>query len=383
MAGDEQRAMDDDIDALRSHNQREAACMSEDTACVALDVAELLNTLDAARHADTLPLLRAHIAAEHAAIGAAEASQHADGASLTVLPRAYILGELEQIAAAQTLERARYYIDRLARALTEERTSSINDLNLNRWKAYDDINTDSLWLVERRDRSGAHSADYWGNFIPQIPNQMMRRYTKRGEWVLDVFAGSGTTLIEAQRLGRNCLGVELQPHVAEHARKLIDAEPNRHDVTCKVVAGDSTTADFRELLHAHGAESAQLVIMHPPYHDIIRFSEDERDLSNAKSIDMFLERMGQVVDHAAAVLDRGRYLVLVIGDKYAKGEWFPLGFQTMNEVQQRGFLLKSIVVKNFEETTGKRAQKELWKYRALLGGFYVFKHEYIFVFRKQ
>jgi hypothetical protein len=41
-----------------------------------------------------------------------------------------------------------------------------------------------------------------------------------------------------------------------------------------------------------------------------------------------------------------------------------------------------IAVKNFEETRGKRNQKELWRYRALVGGFYVFKHEYIFIFQK-
>ncbi len=124
-------------------------------------------------------------------------------------------------------------------------------------------------------------------------------------------------------------------------------------------------------------------MMHPPYYDIIKFSEDSRDLSNAASVDLFLEMMGRVLDNAAPVLDKGRYLALVIGDKYAKGEWIPLGFLTMNEVLKRGFMLKSIVVKNFEETTGKRQQRELWKYRALVGGFYLFKHEYIFVFKKQ
>jgi hypothetical protein len=55
----------------------------------------------------------------------------------------------------------------------------------------------------------------------------------------------------------------------------------------------------------------------------------------------------------------------------------------MNEVLKREFMLKSIIVKNFEQTTGKRSQEELWKYRALVGGFYIFKHEYIFVFRKR
>jgi len=55
----------------------------------------------------------------------------------------------------------------------------------------------------------------------------------------------------------------------------------------------------------------------------------------------------------------------------------------MNEINRRGFALKSIIVKNFEETTGKRNRKELWRYRALAGGFYIFKHEYIFVFTKR
>lgn len=92
--------------------------------------------------------------------------------------------------------------------------------------------------------------------------------------------------------------------------------------------------------------------------------------------------MGMLVDKVSPVLDKERYIVLVIGDKYAKGNWIPLGFYTMNEVMRRGFSLKSIVVKNFEDTSAKRAQKELWRYRALAGGFYVFKHEYIFIFKK-
>jgi hypothetical protein len=100
-------------------------------------------------------------------------------------------------------------------------------------------------------------------------------------------------------------------------------------------------------------------------------------------VDEFLKKMGEAVEKAAMVLERNRYLILVIGDKYSKGEWVPLGFLTMEEVLKKGFSLKSIVVKNFEETLGKRNQKELWRYRALAGGFYVFKHEYIFVFKKK
>ncbi len=97
------------------------------------------------------------------------------------IKRNTLLEDLSQIVEAQTVERAKYYISRLKKSLIEIKTSKINDINLNRWKEYDDIITDSLWILENRDNSGAHNAGYWGNFIPQIPNQFLRRYTKQGE----------------------------------------------------------------------------------------------------------------------------------------------------------------------------------------------------------
>jgi hypothetical protein len=114
-----------------------------------------------------------------------------------------LISELEQILETQTLERARYYLSRLEKGIQSVKTSKINDINILRWKEYDDIITDSLWIMDKRDTSGAHLGWYWGNFIPQIPHQLMTRYTKKGDWVLDSFVGSGTTLIECRRLGRN------------------------------------------------------------------------------------------------------------------------------------------------------------------------------------
>ncbi len=294
-----------------------------------------------------------------------------------------LLSELGQILEAQTLERARYYLERLGKGIKESKTSRINDLNLLRWKEYDGIITDSLWILQKRDTSGAHSGDYWGNFIPQIPHQMMLRYTKTGEWVLDTFVGSGTTLIECRRLGRNGIGVELNPDVAKRAMQSIEGEDNKHNVVTDVVVGDSRTISFRDVLTQHRIQQVQFLIMHPPYHDIIKFSKDPADLSNAQSVEDFLTMFGKAIENATPFLEKGRYFALVIGDKYSKGEWIPLGFYCMQEVLKRGYSLKSIIVKNFEETRGKRNQKELWRYRALVGGFYVFKHEYIILFKKR
>lgn len=299
------------------------------------------------------------------------------------LRRDILLSELNQILESQTLERAKYYVQRLRDGAVRIKTSRVNDINLLRWKEYDEIITDSLWILDKRDTSGAHLGWYWGNFIPQIPHQMMLRYTKKGDWVLDTFVGSGTTLIECRRLGRNGIGIELNPEVAQKARELIAAEQNKDHVITEVVVGDCRTNDLKAILSRYAIDRVQLLIMHPPYHDIIKFSQDASDLSNAPNTEIFLQWFGQAVDNATPHLEAGRYFALVIGDKYSKGEWIPLGFYCMNEVLKRGYTLKSIIVKNFEETRGKRNQKELWRYRALVGGFYVFKHEYIMLFKKR
>jgi hypothetical protein len=336
-----------------------------------IDPTAILDTIRDLQREDSLPNLRRHVQGVRARLAGGGANAR------------YLLEELDQIAASQTIERARYYLQRFERGMTEVRTGAVNDINLNRWKEYDDLLTDSLWVLKRRDNSGAHNAEYWGNFVPQIPHQIMRRYTRRGEWVLDPFMGCATTLIECQRLGRHGLGIELQEKVAGHARRLLDGEPNPSGVTILTANADSSRVDIPSLLAPHGQKSVQLVILHPPYFDIIRFSDDPRDLSNTVSVDGFLDRLLEVVENCSRMLDRGRYMALVIGDKYAAGEWIPLGFLAMSRILERGFRLKSIIVKNFEDTAGKRRQKELWRYRALAGGFYIFKHEYVFVFKKK
>jgi len=298
------------------------------------------------------------------------------------LRRDVLTSELIQILESQTLERAKYYLKRLENGIQKIKTNKINDINLLRWKEYDEIITDSLWVLDKRDTSGAHLGWYWGNFIPQIPHQMILRYTKRGDWVLDTFVGSGTTLIECRRLGRNGIGIELNPEVAQKAKELIEKEQSKDNIINQVIIGDSKTIEMTKILAKHKINQVQLLIMHPPYHDIIKFSKDEKDLSTAKNTEGFLKMFGEVVDNATPYLEKGRYFALVIGDKYSKGEWIPLGFYCMQEVLKRGYLLKSIIVKNFEETRGKRNQKELWRYRALVGGFYIFKHEYVMLFKK-
>lgn len=294
----------------------------------------------------------------------------------------FLISELEQILKTQTLERTKYYIRRLIKALSEEKKSKYNDLNLNKWKQYNHIITDSLWLFDSRDKTGAHNAKYWGNFIPQIPNQLIQRFTKKEEIVLDPFVGSGTTLIEARRLGRNSIGIDISPKAIQLCKENLAKEKIDNDVFVELILDNCLNVDLSEILSRYRKKKVQLIILHPPYWDIIKFTEDENDFSNSKSLEKFLENIEKCVLKFSNYLEKKRHLALVIGDKYSNAEWIPLGFLAMQVVQKLEFKLKSIIVKNFEDTTAKRNQKELWRYRALAGGYYIFKHEYIFLFQK-
>jgi hypothetical protein len=274
----------------------------------------------------------------------------------------------------------------LKKIRTEKKTS-LNDLDLNQWREYSDIITDSLWLIPERDRSGVHLADYHGNFVPQIPYQAMRRYTSRGDVVLDPFLGSGTTLIECRRLGRHGIGIELKSELASQAEERISAQNNPYDITTQVLTGDSCNPVIAQQLITNalnriGVERSQLLVLHPPYHSIIKFSDLSEDLSNCASVEVFRQKFGQVLDIATPFLDVGRFLVLVIGDMYAESEWIPLSFFCMQEVMERGYKLKSIVVKDMQGNRAKRNLENIWRYRALAGGFYIFKHEYVMFFQK-
>jgi hypothetical protein len=125
-------------------------------------------------------------------------------------------------------------------------------------------------------------------------------------------------------------------------------------------------------------------MLHPPYFNIIKYSKEKEDLSNYKDVNIFRKHFLEIVDNCEQFLEDGKFMVLVIGDFYKNKEWFPLGFYMMQDIlNTKKFILKSIIVKNFGETKAKGKNSNLWRYRALKGDFYVFKHENIFLFQKK
>ena len=80
----------------------------------------------------------------------------------------------------------------------------------------------TVWSFKSRGNWATHNPDYRGNWSPYIPRNIILRYSKEKDMVLDQFAGGGTTLVEAKLLNRNCIGIDVNPEAIKLCKKAVD-----------------------------------------------------------------------------------------------------------------------------------------------------------------
>ncbi|MDD3854860.1 MAG: hypothetical protein A3J96_06140 [Sulfurimonas sp. RIFOXYC2_FULL_36_7] len=171
-----------------------------------------------------------------------------------------------------------------------------NDLDMKSWKD-SDINTDSLWVINERDKSGKHKNVYHGNFIPQIPNQLLKRYTKENEIVLEPFMGSGTTLFECEKLHRKYIGFDINPQMLEYVNNSMRDEKyadNFYINDCNSLDSLQVDENVKKANEKFNSSHVQFVLMHPPYMDIVKFTENENDLSQIDNINEFVKKFNKL-----------------------------------------------------------------------------------------
>ena len=234
-----------------------------------------------------------------------------------------------------------------------------------------ELEMNTVWSFPDRGNWATHDAKYRGNWSPYIPRNLLLRYSKEGNLVLDQFAGGGTTLVEAKLLNRNILGVDINPSALERCREKTAFEyPNAGQVYIK--NGDARNLDFIP------DKNIDFVCTHPPYADIIHYSEDiENDLSNLKVKD-FLAEMQAVASEAYRVLKKDCFCAILMGDTRTKGHVVPMSFEVMKIFESVGFKAKEIIIKEQHncKATG------YWKTNSVKYNFLLLAHEYLFVFRK-
>ena len=171
-------------------------------------------------------------------------------------------------------------------------------------------------------------------------------------------------------LGRNAIGVDINSGAIAIAKKrLALGQDNNSRIEFR--KGSATNLDFIK------DQSIDLVCMHPPYANIIQYSENiSEDLSLFK-YEEFLTEMRKVAKEAYRVLKNNKICAYMIGDIRKNGNVTPLGFKTMELFCKEGFILKEIIIKEQHNCRSS----DYWKNKKK--SFLLLAHEYIFVLKKE
>ena len=233
-----------------------------------------------------------------------------------------------------------------------------------------ELETNTVWSFPNRGKWATHDAKYRGNWSPYIPRNVILRYSNEGDTVLDQFVGGGTTAVEAKLTGRNFIGIDINPNAVELSQRKCDFEFDS-DVNISIRLGDARKLDLPD-------ESVDLICTHPPYADIIHYSDGiDGDLSQL-SIKPFLMEIGKVAEECFRVLKKGKYCTVLMGDTRKNGMVQPLAFETMRIFELAGFKAKEIIIKEQHncKATG------FGKTNSVKYNFLLLAHEYLFVFEK-
>jgi len=258
-----------------------------------------------------------------------------------------------------------------------------------------ELETTTVWSFPERGKWATHylNAKYRGNWAPQVARNLILKYSKKGEVVLDAFVGSGTTLIECKLLGRHGIGVDInyEALMLTWDRLNFNYNPKMHptldyfgenkqeeewiEPIIKLYHGDARNLDKIE------DESIDLIATHPPYANIISYTkkariETEGDLSKVTSVDEFVNEMRKVASEFYRVLKPGKYCAILIGDTRRNKHYVPIAFRVMQAFLDVGFILKEDIIKIQHHMVGS----VIW--RKMKNDFYLIAHEHLFVFRK-
>lgn len=242
----------------------------------------------------------------------------------------------------------------------------------------------TVWSFKQRGNWATHSGEYRGNWSPYIPRNVILKYSKPNELVLDYFCGAGTTAVECKLLGRRCIAFDINERAIELAKKNLDFSVNPPQLTLieekkslKVYEPELFVGDARDLSFLQD-NSIDLICAHPPYANILHYTDTKKSDLSFFDIKEFLKEIAKVAKESFRVLKPGSQCAILIGDTRRKKHVIPLGFKLINVYLDAGFKLRELIIKRQHncKTTG------FWYANSIKYNFLLLAHEYLPIFEK-
>jgi adenine-specific DNA-methyltransferase len=220
------------------------------------------------------------------------------------------------------------------------------------------LQTTSLWYYPSQQYSDEPMGlpGYEGRTPAWVIWNLLERYTREGDIVLDPFCGGGTTLDVAASMGREARGFDVAP-----------------------IRDDIVRADARQLPQPD--ESVDFVFMDPPYSTHIEYSDAPDCIGKLDAFEPeYFEAMEQVFDEADRVLRDRRYLAVYVSDSFKKKRGFvPIGAAFMMSLANRFRPIDHIAV-----TRGNRKLEAPNFHRAAAeGNFFLRGFNHLMIFKKE
>lgn len=229
----------------------------------------------------------------------------------------------------------------------------LNELTSQEWLRFT-----KTWFVfnpsPRKKNEMLHPAKYPESMIAEF----VRFFTKPGQVVFDPFLGTGSTLVACHTTGRNGIGIELQEKYAAIAQQRIKELESQLTLAgqgarqvCKqlVICGDN--GDLGKYWREYNLPAVDVVITSPPYGPMLqkkgiaaknreeegldtKYSDDARDLGNAKSYEDFLERLVLLFAKMKPFMKERGHLVVILQNYMDKGNYTTLAWDFAIRMKQ-------------------------------------------------
>lgn len=185
---------------------------------------------------------------------------------------------------------------------------------------------------------------------------MLQRYTKPGDLVVDPMCGSGTTIDVCEEEGRKGIGYDINP---QHP---------------KVIKNDSRIIPLKD-------NSVDMVFIDSPYGDNVRYSNEIADIGKISAEDLkFYEDLEKVAGEIYRILKPGKVIGWLIGDQWVKRKFTPVGFKIYQMLIDNVKFepIDLIVVTRRNQSSNTR----IWHYRAQKFNFFLRGFKYLILARK-
>ncbi len=246
------------------------------------------------------------------------------------------------------------------------------------------LETSSVWSFKSRGNWATHNGDYRGNWSPYIPRNVILRYSHPGDIVLDQFCGGGTTAVEAKLLGRRCIARDINLGAVQLVRRNLDFTVGIQKTLEEEIDDTSFYEPFISVGDACDLSdiedgSIDLVCTHPPYADIVPYSDGIDGDISLLSVEDFLQKMEDVAAECYRVLKPDGICAILIGDMRNKKRVIPLGFRTIEKFTNLGFSLQDLIIKRQHNcrTTG------FWYSSSVKHNFLLLSQEYLPILSKK